>query len=235
MATSYVTLLSGGLDSTVATYAAAQQGPVALALVFDYGQHAAKREIDAAKAIAKRLKAEWKVIQLPFLQEVTKTSLVMNEKVIPQIKMAQLDDRSEAEKSASQVWVPNRNGLFLNIAASMAEGLGYSEIVVGFNAEEAATFPDNSANFVARAEGFFELSTLSRIKVVAPTIGWSKTEIVKAGLRWDVPFAEVWSCYRGGKKMCARCESCLRSMRAYHNAGIWEQMKARFEAKSMDH
>jgi len=229
MAQTYVTLLSGGLDSTVASYAALQLGPVALALVFDYGQHAAKREVEAARAIAKRLKAECKVIKLPFLEEVTKTSLVMNEKVIPQIKMAQLDDRSAAEKSAAQVWVPNRNGLFLNVAATLAEGLGFSEVVVGFNAEEAVTFPDNSANFVSRAESFFELSTLSRVKVSAPTIGMTKTEIVKEGLKWDVPFSEIWSCYRGGKKMCGRCESCLRSMRAYRNAGIWEKLRERFE------
>jgi len=229
MAQTYVTLLSGGLDSTVASYAALQLGPVALALVFDYGQHAAKREVEAARAIAKRLKAECKVIKLPFLEEVTKTSLVMNEKVIPQIKMAQLDDRSAAEKSAAQVWVPNRNGLFLNVAATLAEGLGFSEVVVGFNAEEAVTFPDNSANFVSRAESFFELSTLSRVKVSAPTIGMTKTEIVKEGLKWDVPFSEIWSCYRGCKKMCGRCESCLRSMRAYRNAGIWEKLRERFE------
>ena len=226
---SFVALLSGGLDSTVAAFLAARRGPIAVALVFDYGQHAAKREREAAKRIAARLKAELRSIELPFLRDVTKTALVMNEKVIPQIKMAKLDDRSETQKSAQQVWVPNRNGVLLNVAAAVAEGEGYSEIVVGFNAEEAATFPDNSANFVARADGFFELATLSHPTVTAPTIGMNKTEIVKEGLKLDVPFGDVWSCYRGGKKMCGRCESCLRSMRAYHNAGIWEALKDRFE------
>lgn len=226
---SFVALLSGGLDSTVAAFLAARRGPVAVALVFDYGQHAAKREREAAKKIAARLKAELRSIELPFLRDVTKTALVMNEKVIPQIKMAKLDDRSETQKSAQQVWVPNRNGVLLNVAAAVAEGEGYSEIVVGFNAEEAATFPDNSANFVARADGFFELATLSHPTVCAPTIGMNKTEIVKEGLKLDVPFGDVWSCYRGGKKMCGRCESCLRSMRAYHNAGIWEALKERFD------
>jgi queuosine biosynthesis protein QueC len=227
---SFVALLSGGLDSTVAAFMARQRGPVAVALVFDYGQRAAKQEKNAAAKIARRLDAECRAIQLPFLKEVTRTALVMNEKVIPQIKMGQLDDRSETVKSAQQVWVPNRNGLFLNIAAAIAEGEGYSEIVVGFNAEEAATFPDNSANFVNRAESFFELSTQSAPKVFAPTIGMNKSEIVMEGMRVDAPFREVYSCYLGQKKMCARCESCLRSIRAYQKAGVWETMRERFEA-----
>lgn len=227
---SYVSLLSGGLDSTVATFMAAQLGGVGICLVFDYGQRAVKREIDATKKIAKQLGSELRVIRLPFLEEVTSTALVMNDKVIPQVKMSKLDDRTEAEKSAMQVWVPNRNGLFLNIAAAIAEGEGFSEIIVGFNAEEAATFPDNSANFVDRMDRCFELSTLTRIQVKAPTIGMTKTEIVKAGLKVRAPFDLVWSCYRDRKKMCGRCESCVRSIRAYQNNNLWPQMQKRFEA-----
>ncbi len=230
MGKTFVALLSGGLDSTVAAFAAAREGVIAESLLFDYGQRAAKREIEAAKKISKRLGGNLRTIPLPFLKEVTQTALVMNEKVIPQIKMEKLDDRSEAEKSAAQVWVPNRNGLFLNIAACIAEGLGLGEIVVGFNAEEAMTFPDNSANFVARAEQFFELSTQRGVKVRVPTLGLHKTEIVKWGMALDVPFGEVWSCYLGGRRMCGRCESCLRSIRAYRNAGIWPMMADRFEA-----
>lgn len=206
-----------------------ETAPVAIALVFDYGQRAAKQEKLAAKRIADRLRAECRSIELPFLREVTQTALVMNEKIIPQIKMGQLDDRSETQKSAQQVWVPNRNGLFLNIAAAIAEGEGHSQILVGFNAEEAATFPDNSANFVSRAESFFQLSTMKGLQVNAPTIGMNKSEIVREGLRLDAPFSEVYSCYLGGKKMCSRCESCLRSIRAYQMAGIWETMQGRFE------
>src|SRR5262249_38305284 len=120
-----IALLSGGLDSSVAAFLARQERPIAAALGFDYGQHAAQREREAGKGIAKILGAEFHWIALPFLGEITKTALVMNEKVIPQVKMASLDDRTEAQKSAQQVWVPNRNGLFLNIAACFAEAGSY--------------------------------------------------------------------------------------------------------------
>ena len=47
-----VALLSGGLDSVVATTAAHRDGGVALALTFDYGQRSAERELAAARAVA---------------------------------------------------------------------------------------------------------------------------------------------------------------------------------------
>ncbi len=225
----FIVLLSGGLDSAVSAFVAARDlGPGGLALIFDYGQKAVKREVAAARHLAKFLGLNAEVIALPFLKQVTQTALVMNDKVIPQVKMAKLDDRSESEKSAQAVWVPNRNGLFLNIAACYAEGLGFGKIVVGFNAEEAMTFPDNSANFVSRAESFFQLSTLRGVEIVAPTLGLNKTEIVRLGKQLAVPFERVWSCYHGSKKMCGRCESCMRSRRAYHGADLGEAMAPYF-------
>lgn len=229
MAKNFITLLSGGLDSVVSSYAVAREGGAGEAVFFDYGQRSAKRELKSAKAIAARLRLGFRAIKLPFLAEVTRTALVMNDKVIPQIKPGKLDDRDETEKSAQAVWVPNRNGLFLNVAAALAEGMGLSRIVVGFNAEEAATFPDNSANFVTKAEEFFRLSTLSGMEVVAPTLGMNKTEIVQYGLKLDVPFDLIWSCYLGGRKLCGTCESCLRSIRGYRNAGIWREMADQYE------
>jgi len=123
--------------------------------------------------------------------------------------------------------VPPKKGN--DVAAALAEGLGIGRIVVGFNAEEAATFPDNSANFVNKAEEFFQLSTLTGMKILAPTLGMNKTEIVRYGIKLDVPFDLIWSCYQGRSKLCGRCESCLRSVRAYQNAGVWEKVMDRFE------
>jgi 7-cyano-7-deazaguanine synthase len=229
MARNFITLLSGGLDSVVSSYAVVREGGSGEALFLDYGQRSAKREYRAARAIASRLGLGFRRIKLKFLGEVTQTALVMNDKVIPQIGLNKLDDRTETEKSAQAVWVPNRNGLFLNVAAALAEGMGLSRIIVGFNAEEAVTFPDNSANFVHKAEEFFRLSTLRGLQVVAPTLAMNKAEIVRYGLKLDVPFELIWNCYRGGRLLCGTCESCLRSIRAYRNAGIWNAVAHRFQ------
>lgn len=124
--------------------------------------------------------------------------------------------------------MPNRNGLFLNIAASFAEGLGAAAILTGFNREEAETFPDNSASFVEAANGSLRFSTLSGVRVESPTLQMNKLEIVQEGLRVQLPFELTWSCYEGFDKMCGACESCLRSKRAYHEGGVWERMKRLF-------
>lgn len=217
-----VALLSGGLDSVVATTAACRGGGlpgVSLALTFDYGQRSAERELAAARAVAGELGLEWKAVGLPWLAELVPPALAREMAPPPETDEAALDEPEEARRRARTVWVPNRNGVFLNIAASFAEKLGAGSVVVGFNREEAASFPDNSREFMERATAALEISTLSRVRVVSPTAGLSKAEIVKLGIELGAPLAHVWSCYEGGEMMCGRCESCARLLRALRASG----------------
>ena len=117
-------------------------------------------------------------------------------------------------ETARAVWIPNRNGVFLNIAACFAEALEADLIIAGFNAEEAATFPDNSPPFVRAINRAFAFSTLRRPRVKSYTEKMTKREIVVLGRKLGVPLDLVWSCYRGGAKPCGRCESCARLRRA---------------------
>ncbi len=130
-----VTLLSGGLDSVVATTAASRDHEIVLALTFDYGQHAAPREIAAAQQIAEILDIEHSVIALPWLGQITHSALVADEGQIPTAEPQSLDDPQAAAVAAQAVWVPNRNGIFLNIAAGYCEAQDCEGIVCGFNAE----------------------------------------------------------------------------------------------------
>ncbi|MDD4169769.1 MAG: 7-cyano-7-deazaguanine synthase QueC [Desulfotomaculaceae bacterium] len=215
-----IVLLSGGLDSAVSLAHGRQESEVALCLTFNYGQHAAPKEIEAASNLAAYYHLSHQIVDLPFLGEITGTALVQGETVLPEPELALLDDPVAAGASASQVWVPNRNGLFINIAAAFAESYGAGLVVAGFNREEAATFPDNSADFVRAANSALSYSTLNQVKVVSYTQLLSKADIVKLGMRRQVPFQYIWSCYRGGEKMCGRCESCLRFKRAAQEAAL---------------
>uniref|UniRef100_A0A7C2E2Q7 7-cyano-7-deazaguanine synthase n=1 Tax=Ammonifex degensii TaxID=42838 RepID=A0A7C2E2Q7_9THEO len=208
-----VVLLSGGLDSAVCLAHAVRDGTVVLALTFDYGQQAAKREIQAAAALARHYGVPHRVIYLPFLREITTAALITGED-LPEPEDAALDDPVQAAATARQVWVPNRNGIFLNIAAAFAEYLDATAVVAGFNREEAASFPDNSAAFVTAVTAALRYSTLNRVRVVSYTQHLNKTEIARLGMRLGVPLALVWSCYRGGAAVCGRCESCRRFSRA---------------------
>lgn len=208
----YIVLLSGGLDSVVNLYSAHKAGKVELALTFDYGQRAAANEIVAARYFTRLLNVPHKVIALEWLREITRTALVNQESDLPQLQ--NLDDMTEAGRSAKAVWVPNRNGVFLNVAASFAEALDVDYIVPGFNKEEAATFPDNSEEFIQASNKAFGLSTMSGVEVKCFTTQMTKKDLMKAARDLGIKLGELWSCYRSGTKPCGVCESCQRSHRA---------------------
>jgi 7-cyano-7-deazaguanine synthase len=125
-------------------------------------------------------------------------------------------------ETAEAVWVPNRNGVFVNIAAAFAESLGADTIVAGFNKEEAATFPDNSQEFVAVENAALQYSTRKHPLVVSYTIELGKAEIVDLGRSIGAPICDIWSCYHGGPEHCWQCESCARLERALRQAQAWE-------------
>lgn len=207
---SFVVLLSSGLDSTVNLFSAAAQGPVKLALTFDYGQRAAESEITHAKLLCEHLDIPHHVVELRWLQQITRTSLVNREAEVPTGADVGIRDLEKSFKTAKAVWVPNRNGVMLNIAASFAESMGAEFVVPGFNKEEAATFPDNTPEFMAALDHSFKFSTASGVKVKCFTEHKNKAEIVKLGLQLGVPFELVWPCYFAGDELCGQCESCQR-------------------------
>lgn len=222
-----VALLSGGLDSTVAAASAARAGGLRCAITADYGQRAASREIAAARKIAAALGCEHRVVPLPFLAEVTDTALVRRDRALPRLSAGDLDDaRGAAKESMRAVWVPNRNGLLVNVAAAIAEALGATKVIVGFNREEAATFPDNGEAYLDAATKALSFSTANGVVVESPTLRLDKTEIVREGSRIGAPLHYVWSCYAGGERHCLACESCLRLMRALDANGLRESFLA---------
>src|SRR5689334_13863860 len=118
---SAVVLLSAGLDSTYNLHRAHGEDGVVLALTFDYGQKAAAREIEKSAALCRSLGVPHKVVSLPWFRDFTSTSLVSSSSV-PTGSDVSIDDMEVSTRTKEAVWVPNRNGILLNIAAGFAEG-----------------------------------------------------------------------------------------------------------------
>lgn len=209
-----VILLSGGLDSLVSLGLAKDEYNVELALTFDYGQKTANTEIETSAKICEFYGIRHKVIRLDFLKEITHTALVSENNVPVGNELLDEDD------SAKKVWVPNRNGLFLNIAGSFADSEDYDYILIGANFEEAQTFPDNTKEFIERVNSEFEFSTRKQPKVIAPLINLTKNDIVKIAIEQAIPLDFVYSCYQSEGKHCGICESCMRLKKAllYNNS-----------------
>ncbi len=199
-----IILLSGGLDSLVSLGLKRDELNIELALTFDYGQKSVQKEIAASAKICEHYKLQHRIIKLDWLKNITQTSLV-TDKNIPTG-----NELNNPEQSAKQVWVPNRNGLFLNIAGSFADSYGYDYILIGANKEEGTTFPDNTQEFIDSINREFEFSTQKHPKVVAPLINSDKNDIVMLALQNKIPLELTMSCYQDGDGHCGICESCTR-------------------------
>ena len=184
---SAVILLSGGLDSYVSLDIAKSKYEISLAITFDYGQVALREEIEASGKIAKQYGIKHKIIKLPFLSEMCPNTL-------------------------KDIWIPNRNGLFLNIAGCFCDKYGYDGIIFGANMEEAQEFIDNSMNFIKNAQKALSYSTRNNPKIVAPLIKMTKYETILYGIEKNLDFSLIKSCYdskiSSGKKHCSKCPSC---------------------------
>lgn len=223
-----IVLLSSGLDSTVAFKEAYDISDEILCVTFDYGQKAREKEISFAKTICERYKAGHIVIELPWYR--TFRGALTGGSALPEISEHELDDKEITKKSAENVWVPARNVVFLSIGAALAENFKYDTIVTGFDVEEAATFPDNTIEFVKRFNKMLELGTLTKTSVYAPLISMNKSDIVKRGLEIGAPLEWSWSCYNGSEKPCGTCESCLRRKRAFEISGTKDPLLERLGA-----
>ena len=213
-----ISVLSGGLDCTVATCVFDEEYEIH-AITFDYGQKAAKQEINASKRICEKMGWMHEVIDLPWLSNIS-TSSLNTDADIPELGEDDLDDLDKSSETASSVWVPARNTVFTSIALSYAESIGAKIIIVGWNGEEGATFPDNSKQYMEKFNELIDVGSPDKIRIEAPAIDLNKEEIVELGIKVGAPMELSYSCYKGDDKPCGVCESCVRRKRAFKKLNI---------------
>jgi 7-cyano-7-deazaguanine synthase len=213
-----ISVLSGGLDCTVATSVFDEEYEIH-AITFDYGQKAAKQEINASKRICEKMGWMHEVIDLPWLSKIS-TSSLNTDADIPELGEDDLDDLDKSSETASSVWVPARNTVFTSIALSYAESIGAEIIIVGWNGEEGTTFPDNSKQYMEKFNELIDVGSPDKIRIEAPAIDLNKEEIVELGIKVSAPMELSYSCYKGDDKPCGVCESCVRRKRAFKKLNI---------------
>lgn len=204
-----IILLSGGLDSIVSLAVCKEKYNIVKAIHFNYGQIAAKREIAAFKNICKYYDINGSLIDLKWLAELT-------------------ENNETISNDSKKYWIPNRNALFINIAACFAESLNCDFIIIGANKTEAEDFKDNSSDFVKSANKLFKYSTQNNVKLAAPLINLDKNEIIKKALELKVPLNLIWSCYHNKEKHCGKCPSCLILKQALKNNNKTDLQKLLF-------
>lgn len=217
-----IVLVSGGMDSCVTSAMAAQEAVPAF-LHVSYGQNTSEREHLAFTEIAdyfgipedKRLSVE-----LPHLGKIGGSALTDDSMEVP--KFHSLEEEEEEQGEKPQTYVPFRNSHILCMAVSWAEVIGATRIYIGAVEEDSAGYPDCREEYF---EAFNELIAKGsyagdKLKILTPVIKFSKADIVKKGSELSAPFHLTWSCYERSDTACGKCDSCLRRLRAFEEAGI---------------
>lgn len=218
-----IAVLSGGLDCCVATSMYKDDYDIT-AITFNYNQKSLKKEIKAAKRICEKFDINHVIIDLPWLNEISDSALNTNRDV-PEVSMKDLDDAKQSLENAKSVWVPARNTVFCSIALAYAESIKAEIIIVGWDYEEAVTFPDNSKEYLESFNKTIEYASFDDIEIKAPLIDMTKKDIVKKGYEIDAPMELSYSCYNGTEAHCGVCESCKRRKRAFEEAKLDDPTK----------
>lgn len=222
-----VILLSGGLDSATTLYAARDKGFKCFCLIFDYGQRH-RRELIAAKKIAQRAGCKWQVVKitLPW-----KGSSLLNKETPLPVTRYPLPD------NIPSTYVPARNIIFLSFALSWAEAIGAQAIFIGANAIDYSGYPDCRPEFYKAFIQAVKCGTKKGvegkpIKILTPLIKKTKAQIIKFGMKLKVPYELTWSCYRGEKIPCGKCDSCFFRAKGFEEAGVVDPFIGKLEVRS---
>lgn len=205
-----VIVLSGGLDSTTMLYDYASR--IALAITFDYGSNHNAREIECARKNCEYLGIEHIVIPLDFMGKYFQSSLLSGADAIP--------TGNYSEDNMKSTVVPFRNGIMLSIACGMAESRGLKYVMIANHGGDHAIYPDCRPAFVQSMSEAMQAGTYAHIEISAPYTEISKTEIARIAAKKGVDLAMTYSCYKGGKRHCGKCATCIERRTAIKEAGI---------------
>ncbi|HUT86418.1 MAG TPA: 7-cyano-7-deazaguanine synthase QueC [Elusimicrobiales bacterium] len=209
-----VVLLSGGLDSSTCLYWAFNKRYKCYALIFDYGQRHIK-EIKQAKKLALKLKVDFKLVKLnlPWLKT---SSLVDKSKKLPDIKLAKI---TNAEIPST--YVPARNLMMLSVASSWADAMRADVVIMGANVLDYSGYPDCRPSFINAFQKTVNEGTKSKkLKILTPLLKLTKSQIIKLAVKLNVPLDLTWSCYKGGRFPCGKCDSCKLRKKAFDELEI---------------
>lgn len=187
---SIVTLVSGGLDSTVMALLAKEEGLVQYPLFINYGQLACDRELGACRANFTRhgLPAPT-VVSITGYGELLQSGLTNTERDIYE-----------------DAFLPGRNLMFLTIGAAYAFQRSVTAVAIGLLDDAFSLFPDQTRGFLSEAEALLSRSLGQPMRLVAPLMSLCKAEVLEIARARGID--DTYSCHAGREQPCGECVAC---------------------------
>ena len=214
-----ICILSGGMDSSLASYMAKNDGYEIIAVHFNYGQRTQDRELKAFRDICDDLEILEKYeIDIPFFTQIGASALTDKTIDVP---------TGGVEAGVPITYVPFRNGIFLSITAAIAEKEGATAMYIGVVQEDSSGYPDCTDEFIADMKKAINQGTKkdTHIDILTPLVHLSKAQIVQEAMKLNVPLEHTWSCYKEEDEACGICDSCRLRLNGFKLANQIDPIK----------
>ena len=208
-----IVICSGGLDSVSLAHKVAAEHELVGLISFDYGQRH-KKEVEFAARCAQRLGVPFDLIDMRHIGAHLSGSALTDDVDVP--------DGHYEEESMKITVVPNRNAIMLSIAFGVAAAKQADAVATAVHGGDHFIYPDCRPEFTRAFEAMQAqaLDGYASVRLYTPFVHAPKSAIVTAGAAHNTPFADTWSCYKGGEKHCGRCGTCVERREAFHLAGV---------------
>lgn len=215
-----VVILSGGMDSTIATILAVKKygKENVRALSFDYRQKQ-RVEILRAKNTTNSLGIQHKILDLSILGDI---SMGFSSNVDPELQTPTIEEVLGDPQPTT--YVPNRNMILMSFAAAYAETCNLDTIVCGLQQNDLYSYSDTTITFLKKINDVLAENRKIRIKVVAPFHTMTKKDelLILRELNGNLKALEnTLTCYDPDTmgRSCGVCPSCAERLKAFQEIG----------------
>ena len=208
-----VCIMSGGMDSTLSAYMMQNNGYEIIGVHFNYGQRTQKKELECFNNICDEIGViERYNLDLDFFSKLGASALTDKNIDVP---------TNGIEEGVPITYVPFRNGIFLSMAAAIAEKEGAQKISIGVVEEDSSGYPDCRKDYIKSMQDSINLGTKNEtsIEIDMPLVELSKSQIVQKALELNIPLHLTWSCYKNEDEACRVCDSCRLRLNGFKLAG----------------
>ncbi len=214
-----VAIVSGGMDSvTLLHYLVKTKKRNPAVITFIYGQKHEK-EVAYAQANVQLLGLpQHQVLDLSLLRPLfANSALVSKETAVPNMQDVQGDPQPIT-------YVPNRNMIFLALAAAFAETNNVGDIYYGAQQHDMYGYWDTTPQFLAQLNNVYALNRKTAVQIKAPFVNHSKTDLLRIGVELGIDYGQTWSCYEGQERACGRCPTCAERLKAFADLNLTDPL-----------